>query len=153
MEEAMVTDVVRVPDLSNRLRFLNRQAVGLHMNLSDMSRNVALSSSNQPLSTTAVRHLIEESHLDLVNLLTSHLKTVLNPILADTNAKYELLAKKFDSAIGIGDEAISEPYISNDGIMNDTFEVSIIQKIMRYQSRNKLGYLKRVKMQKMFFTM
>ncbi|MED6185085.1 hypothetical protein PIB30_053636 [Stylosanthes scabra] len=66
-------------------------------------RNAASSSTIPPLSTAVVRQLIEESHLDLVNLLTSHLTTVLNPIVADTNAKYEHLDKRFDSLVGLDD--------------------------------------------------
>ncbi|MED6220112.1 hypothetical protein PIB30_041738 [Stylosanthes scabra] len=70
----------------------------------DINRNAASSSAIAPLSTTAVRQLIEESHLDLVNLLTSHLTTVLNPIVADSNAKYDQLAKWFDNLLGLGDD-------------------------------------------------
>ncbi|MED6214637.1 hypothetical protein PIB30_105154 [Stylosanthes scabra] len=65
--------------------------------------NVASTTTISPLSTAAVRQLIEESHLDLVNLLTSHLTTVLNPIVADSNAKYDQLAKRFDNLLGVGD--------------------------------------------------
>ncbi|MED6223694.1 hypothetical protein PIB30_076607 [Stylosanthes scabra] len=78
--------------------------------------------SSSSVQFAAVRELIEESHLDLVNLLTSHLTTELNPTVADTNAKYEHLAKRFDSVIGVGDEENSDPYIPNDGIMHETFE-------------------------------
>ncbi|MED6151822.1 hypothetical protein PIB30_086058 [Stylosanthes scabra] len=69
-----------------------------------ISRNAASSSTIPPLSTAAVRQLIEESHLDLVNLLTSHLTTLLNPIVADSNAKYDQLPKRFNNLIEMGDD-------------------------------------------------
>ncbi|MED6118173.1 hypothetical protein PIB30_000152 [Stylosanthes scabra] len=79
--------------------------------------------ANQPLLIAAVRQLIEESHLDLlVNLLTSHLMTVLNPIIADTNAKYEHLANRYDSIVGGDDGENSNAFVPNDEVLHETFE-------------------------------
>ncbi|MED6138776.1 hypothetical protein PIB30_077739 [Stylosanthes scabra] len=84
---------------------------------SDMNRNIASSCSNPPLSTATVRHLIEESYLDLGNLLT------LDPIVADTNAKYEKLAKRFDNILGGNEDIVSDPYVSNGRMMEETCEL------------------------------
>ncbi|MED6147242.1 hypothetical protein PIB30_042268 [Stylosanthes scabra] len=54
------------------------------------------SSPSAGVSIQTIRQLIEESHLDLVNLLTQHLTSVLNPIMADTNLKYEHLANQVE---------------------------------------------------------
>ncbi|MED6133617.1 hypothetical protein PIB30_029789 [Stylosanthes scabra] len=62
----------------------------------EMSRSVGASSLNHGVSIQIVRQLIEESYLDLVNLLTQHLTSVLNPIMADTNSKYEYLANQVE---------------------------------------------------------
>ncbi|MED6198551.1 hypothetical protein PIB30_067519 [Stylosanthes scabra] len=90
----------------------------------DISCNMASTSSNQPLSTAVVWKLIEETHLDLVNLLTSHLTTVLNHIVADTNAKYEHLAKRFDSVIRADEGENSVPYILDDEVGNKVVELN-----------------------------
>ncbi|MED6195603.1 hypothetical protein PIB30_039476 [Stylosanthes scabra] len=112
---------------------LNAQYTG---GFSDMRRNVAASSLNQPLSTSAIRQLIEESHLDLVNLLSSHLTMVLNPIVAITNAKYEHLAKRIDSVIRIDVGENSDPCMYHEETLS---EFHITWKIMRYQFQRWLG--------------
>ncbi|MED6185962.1 hypothetical protein PIB30_062157 [Stylosanthes scabra] len=61
-----------------------------------MSRSVGASSSNPGVSIQTVRQLIDESHLDLVNLLTQHLTSILNSIMADTNSKYDYLANQVE---------------------------------------------------------
>ncbi|MED6186665.1 hypothetical protein PIB30_068871 [Stylosanthes scabra] len=62
----------------------------------EMSRSVGASSLNPGVSIQTVRQLIDESHLDLVNLLTQHLTSILNPIMADTNSKYDYLANQVE---------------------------------------------------------
>ncbi|MED6221152.1 hypothetical protein PIB30_051710 [Stylosanthes scabra] len=90
---------------------------------SEMSKSIASPNVNQPLSTAAVRQLIEESHLDLVNLMTSHLTTILNPIVVDTNAKYEQLAKKFDTLVGFDDNEARDLDIGISGQAHNVVEV------------------------------
>ncbi|MED6164731.1 hypothetical protein PIB30_093022 [Stylosanthes scabra] len=85
--------------------------------------NLASTSSSSTLSTAMVRHLIIESHLDLVNLLTSHLKTMLDPIVAYTNAKYEQLAKQFDTALGSSEDVANAAYILHGMAMEETCEL------------------------------
>ncbi|MED6207640.1 hypothetical protein PIB30_037618 [Stylosanthes scabra] len=62
----------------------------------EMSRSVEASSSNPGVLIQTVRQLIDESHLDLVNLLTQHLTSILNPIMTDTNSKYDYLANQVE---------------------------------------------------------
>ncbi|MED6147990.1 hypothetical protein PIB30_048966 [Stylosanthes scabra] len=107
-------DMSRNNDVSNPNQLLSNSISSIQA-LPDMSQNNAASNSNQPLSTAAVRQLIDESHLDLVNLLTSHLTTVLNPIMVDTNAKYEQLIKRFDNLVGIdGEEDHNLDMVNNE---------------------------------------
>ena len=42
------------------------------------------------------RQYIDESHHDLVNLLTHQMTTILNPILADNESKYDRLVKQVE---------------------------------------------------------
>ncbi|MED6143981.1 hypothetical protein PIB30_011226 [Stylosanthes scabra] len=81
-------DMSRNNDVSNSNQPVSN-SIPSSQALPDMSLNKTASTSNHPLSTAVVRQLIEESLMDLINLLTSHLTMVLNPIVADTNAKYE----------------------------------------------------------------
>ncbi|MED6164225.1 hypothetical protein PIB30_087652, partial [Stylosanthes scabra] len=62
----------------------------------EISRSIGASSSNAGVSIQTVRQLIDESHLDLINLLSQHMTTILNPIVADTNAKYDHLARQVE---------------------------------------------------------
>ncbi|MED6137616.1 hypothetical protein PIB30_066654 [Stylosanthes scabra] len=80
-----------------------------------MSRSVGASSSNPGVSTQTVRQLIEESHLDLVNLLTQHLTSILNPIMADTNSKYDYLANQVErvSRLVYDDNAENQHNVEN----------------------------------------
>ncbi|MED6215142.1 hypothetical protein PIB30_110498, partial [Stylosanthes scabra] len=62
----------------------------------EISRSVGASSLNPGVLIQTVRQLIDESHLDLVNMLTQHLTSILNPIMADTNSKYDYLANQVE---------------------------------------------------------
>ncbi|MED6205667.1 hypothetical protein PIB30_019966, partial [Stylosanthes scabra] len=62
----------------------------------EMNRSVGTSSSSSSLSIQTVKQLIEDSHLDLVNLLIQHMRTILNSIIADSNSKYDRLARQVE---------------------------------------------------------
>ncbi|RYR34195.1 hypothetical protein Ahy_A10g048929 [Arachis hypogaea] len=51
------------------------------------------STSNAANSIAVYRQQVEESHHDLVNLLTQQLTTILNPMMADDESKFERLAR------------------------------------------------------------
>ncbi|MED6134414.1 hypothetical protein PIB30_036834 [Stylosanthes scabra] len=68
----------------------------------ETSRSVGSSTSGVSIQT--VRNLIYESQLDLVNLLTQHLTSILNPMMADTNSKYEQLANRIERISQLVDE-------------------------------------------------
>ncbi|XP_016185753.1 uncharacterized protein LOC107627433 [Arachis ipaensis] len=61
------------------------------------------SSSNNPGSMAEFRQYIDESHHDLVKLLTHQMTTVLNPILADNESKYDRLVKQVERIARIVD--------------------------------------------------
>ncbi|MED6163992.1 hypothetical protein PIB30_085263 [Stylosanthes scabra] len=46
-----------------------------------------------------------------------------NPIVADTNAKYEQLAKRFDTALGGSEDLANDTYAPHGDAIEETFEV------------------------------
>ncbi|RYQ97750.1 hypothetical protein Ahy_B08g093830 isoform C [Arachis hypogaea] len=52
------------------------------------------STSNASNSMAIFRQHVEESHHDLVNLLTQQMATILNPMMADHESKFERLARQ-----------------------------------------------------------
>ncbi|RYR26241.1 hypothetical protein Ahy_B02g060452 isoform A [Arachis hypogaea] len=61
------------------------------------------SSSNNPGSMAEFRQYIDESHHDLVTLLTHQVTTILNPILADNESKHDRLVKQVERITRIVD--------------------------------------------------
>ncbi|RYR26946.1 hypothetical protein Ahy_B02g061269 [Arachis hypogaea] len=60
----------------------------------EFSRDYNVSSTSNASNSMAVfRQHIEESHHDLVNLLTQQMTTILNPMMADHESKFERLAR------------------------------------------------------------
>ncbi|MED6113400.1 hypothetical protein PIB30_070452 [Stylosanthes scabra] len=90
-------------------------------------RSVEASSSNSGVSIQTVRQLIDESHLDLVNLLSQHMTTILNPIVSDTNAKYDHLAQQVERVtqlVNIDDDTGNR--IENENENNDIGPIRIV---------------------------
>ncbi|RYR24407.1 hypothetical protein Ahy_B02g057907 [Arachis hypogaea] len=54
------------------------------------------SMSNASNSMAVFRQHVEESHHDLVNLLTQQMTTILNPMMADHESKFERLARQVE---------------------------------------------------------
>ncbi|RYR66378.1 hypothetical protein Ahy_A03g012366 isoform A [Arachis hypogaea] len=62
----------------------------------DVSHYQVGSSSNISRLMVEFRQYIDENHHDLVNLLTQRMTTILNPILADNESKYDRLVKQVE---------------------------------------------------------
>ncbi|RYR48166.1 hypothetical protein Ahy_A07g034164 isoform B [Arachis hypogaea] len=67
------------------------------------------SSSNNSVSMAEFRQYIDKSHHDLVNLLTHQMTTILNPILADNELKYDQLVKQVERIDRIVDYDEGQP--------------------------------------------
>ncbi|RYR51547.1 hypothetical protein Ahy_A06g026558 [Arachis hypogaea] len=79
------------------------------------------STSNAANSTTVYRQKMEESHHDLVNLLTQQLTTILNPMMADHESRFEHLARLIERIARIVDYDEGERHNArgnNEGIEN-----------------------------------
>ncbi|RYQ99632.1 hypothetical protein Ahy_B07g087592 [Arachis hypogaea] len=61
------------------------------------------STSNAPNSMAAFRQHVDESHHDLVNLLTQQTTTILNHMMADHELKFERLARKVERIVWVVD--------------------------------------------------
>ncbi|RYQ92152.1 hypothetical protein Ahy_B09g098307 isoform A [Arachis hypogaea] len=61
------------------------------------------STSNASNSVAAFRQYVEESHRDLVNLLTQKMTTILNPMMADHEPKFDHLAREVERIARIVD--------------------------------------------------
>ncbi|QHN81742.1 uncharacterized protein DS421_20g689600 [Arachis hypogaea] len=61
------------------------------------------STSNAANSMAVYRQQVEESHHDLVNLLTQQMTTILNPTMADHESKFERLARQVERIARIVD--------------------------------------------------
>ncbi|RYR61872.1 hypothetical protein Ahy_A04g019110 [Arachis hypogaea] len=62
---------------------------------SEYSRDYNVSSTSNAANSMAVyRQQVEESHHDLVNLLTQQMTTILNPMMTDHESKFERLARQ-----------------------------------------------------------
>ncbi|RYR78140.1 hypothetical protein Ahy_A01g002878 [Arachis hypogaea] len=59
--------------------------------------------SNAANLMAAYRHQVEESHHDLVNLLTQQMTTILNPMMADHESKFEHFARQVERIARIAD--------------------------------------------------
>ncbi|RYR28655.1 hypothetical protein Ahy_B01g052788 [Arachis hypogaea] len=64
---------------------------------SEYSRDYNVGSTSNAANSMAVyRQHVEESHHDLVNLLTQQMTTILNPMMADHESKFERLARQVE---------------------------------------------------------
>ncbi|RYR08684.1 hypothetical protein Ahy_B05g076495 [Arachis hypogaea] len=77
---------------------LTSHAEGSIQNLRNGSRDNAIvgSTSNNFGSMAAFRQHVNESHHDFINLLTQQMTTILNPIMADHETKFERLARQVE---------------------------------------------------------
>ncbi|RYQ99042.1 hypothetical protein Ahy_B07g086890 [Arachis hypogaea] len=62
----------------------------------EYSRDYNVGSTSNVANTMAVYRQVEESHHDLVNLLTQQMTTILNPMMADHKSKFERLARQVE---------------------------------------------------------
>ncbi|RYQ96102.1 hypothetical protein Ahy_B08g091645 [Arachis hypogaea] len=79
------------------------------------------STSNAAGSMTAYRQQVEESHHDLVNLLTQQMTTILNPMMADHESRFECLARQVERIARIVDYDEGERHNTrgtNEGMEN-----------------------------------
>ncbi|RYQ83820.1 hypothetical protein Ahy_B10g102678 [Arachis hypogaea] len=90
---------------------------------SEYSRNYNVgSTSNAANSMTVYRQQVEESHHDLVNLLTQQMTTILNPMIADHESKFERLAGQVERIARIVDYDEGEGHNAkgnNEGFRNE----------------------------------
>ncbi|RYQ99257.1 hypothetical protein Ahy_B07g087157 [Arachis hypogaea] len=71
---------------------------------SEYSRDYNVGSTSNASNSMAVfRQHVEESHHDLVNLLTQQMTTILNPMMADHESKFECLARQVERIAQIVD--------------------------------------------------
>ncbi|RYR15044.1 hypothetical protein Ahy_B04g071775 [Arachis hypogaea] len=61
------------------------------------------SRSEATIGTEIYRQQVEESHHDLVNLLTQQMTTILNPMMADHESRFERLARQVERIARIVD--------------------------------------------------
>ncbi|XP_015955269.1 uncharacterized protein LOC107479673 [Arachis duranensis] len=79
------------------------------------------STSNASNSMAVYRQQVEESHHDLVNLLTQQMTTILNPMMADHESRFERLAKQVEKIARIIDYDEGEGHNArgnNEGMEN-----------------------------------
>ncbi|RYQ83429.1 hypothetical protein Ahy_B10g102112 [Arachis hypogaea] len=79
------------------------------------------STSNAANSMAVYRQQVEESHHDLVNLLTQQMTTILNPTMADHESKFERLARQVERIARIVDYEKGERHNArgnNEGFEN-----------------------------------
>ncbi|RYR50206.1 hypothetical protein Ahy_A07g036807 [Arachis hypogaea] len=57
---------------------------------------VSIQQANVTSRSEVYRQQVEESHHDLVNLLTQQMTTILNPMMADHESKFERLARQVE---------------------------------------------------------
>ncbi|RYR19421.1 hypothetical protein Ahy_B03g064188 [Arachis hypogaea] len=79
------------------------------------------STSNASNSIAAFRQHIEESHNDFVNLLTQQMTTILNPMIADHETKFDRLARQVERIARIVD--YDEGERQNARRANEDFEI------------------------------
>ncbi|RYR10020.1 hypothetical protein Ahy_B05g078474 [Arachis hypogaea] len=89
---------------------------------SEYSRYYNLGSTSNAANSMAVyRQQVEESHHDLVNLLTQQMTTILNPMMADHESKFERLARQVERIARIVDYKEGERHDvrgNNEGFEN-----------------------------------
>ncbi|RYR48901.1 hypothetical protein Ahy_A07g035001 [Arachis hypogaea] len=116
---------VQQADVSSR----TEGAIGTEINImknpqqhSEYSREYHVgSTSNCASSMAAYRQQVEESNHDLVNLLTQQMTTILNPIMADHESRFERLARQVERITRIVDYDEGERHNArgtNEGIEN-----------------------------------
>ncbi|RYQ96733.1 hypothetical protein Ahy_B08g092594 [Arachis hypogaea] len=89
---------------------------------SEYSRDYHVGSTSNAVNSMAVyRQQVEESHHDLVNLLTQQMTTLLNPMMADHESRFERLARQVERIARIVDYDEGEMHNSrgnNEGMEN-----------------------------------
>ncbi|RYR41666.1 hypothetical protein Ahy_A08g038074 [Arachis hypogaea] len=100
----------------------------------DVSDYQVGSSSNNSGLMVEFRQYIDESHHDLVNLLTHQMTTILNPILVDSESKYDQLLKQVERIVRIID------YDKGQSIPQD---LVVDQENIRYNEENIFNNLER----------
>ncbi|RYR19640.1 hypothetical protein Ahy_B03g064502 [Arachis hypogaea] len=86
--------IVQFSDVTSHSEVNNSQNPQQH---SKFSRDYNVGSmSNASNSMAVFRQHVEESHHDLVNLLTQQMTTILNPMMADHELKFECLARQVE---------------------------------------------------------
>ncbi|MED6129211.1 hypothetical protein PIB30_105711, partial [Stylosanthes scabra] len=99
----------------------------------EISQSARASPSNPGVSIQTVRQLIDESHIDLVNLLSQHMTTILNPIVLDTNAKYDYLARQVERVAQLVDfnENTWNQNVENDEVNHDNERNNLVRIVQR----------------------
>ncbi|RYR07161.1 hypothetical protein Ahy_B05g074480 [Arachis hypogaea] len=89
---------------------------------SEYSRDYHVGSTSNFVNSMAVyRQQVEESHHDLVNLLTQQMTTILNPMMADHESRFERLARQVERIARIVDYDEGERHNTrenNEGMEN-----------------------------------
>ncbi|RYQ96602.1 hypothetical protein Ahy_B08g092423 [Arachis hypogaea] len=101
------------------------------------------STSNATNSMTVYRQQVEESHHDLVNLLTQQMNTILNPMMVDHESRFERLARQVERIARIVDYDEGERHNArgnNEGMEN------IFQNKNHIPNRENLTWFPEVKM-------
>ncbi|RYR41935.1 hypothetical protein Ahy_A08g038373 [Arachis hypogaea] len=81
------------------------------------------SRSSGSSSMATFRQHVDESHHDLVNLLTLQMTTILNPVMLDHKSKFECLARQVERIVRIVDY--------DEGFMNQPYFVSTFSAVMQ----------------------
>ncbi|RYQ90200.1 hypothetical protein Ahy_B09g096438 isoform B [Arachis hypogaea] len=79
------------------------------------------SRSESAIETETYRQQVEESHHDLVNLLTQQMTTILNPMMADHESRFKRLARQVERIVRIVDYDEGERHNAkgnNEGMKN-----------------------------------
>ncbi|RYR20149.1 hypothetical protein Ahy_B03g065232 [Arachis hypogaea] len=115
---------VQQADVSSR----SEGAIGTEMNNvqnpqpTEYSRDYHVGCTSNAANSMAVyRQQVEESHHDLVNLLTQQMTTILNPMLADHESRFERLARQVERIARIVDYDEGERHNArrnNEGMEN-----------------------------------
>ncbi|RYQ98686.1 hypothetical protein Ahy_B07g086452 [Arachis hypogaea] len=102
---------------------------------SEYSRDYNVGSTSNAANSMAVyRQHVEESHHDLVNLLTQQMTTILNPMMADHESKFERLARQVEQIARIIDYEEGERQDARGN--NEGFENAELMKKEKEKHKN-----------------
>ncbi|RYQ83894.1 hypothetical protein Ahy_B10g102774 [Arachis hypogaea] len=99
---------------------------------SEYSRDYNVGSTSNAVNSMAIyRQQVEESHHDLVNLLTQQMTTILNPMITDHESRFDCLARQVKriARIGYYDEGERHNARGNNGGMENIFKMKTIFQI------------------------